>query len=93
VIRNTPILILDEASNGLDVASETLVFDALNRLMKGRTSIVIAHKLPTIRSADLIFVVNAGQIVERGNHAELLRKGGLYAELHDLQFRDEEPAA
>ena len=93
VIRNTPILILDEASNGLDVASEKLVFEALNRLMKGKTSIVIAHKLPTIRSADLIFVVNAGQIVERGNHAELLQKGGLYAELHDLQCRDEEPAA
>ena len=86
VIRNTPILILDEASTGLDAASEKLVFEALDRLMEGKTSIVIAHRLPTIRSADLIFVVNDGEIVERGNHAELLRKGGLYAELHELQF-------
>jgi subfamily B ATP-binding cassette protein MsbA len=86
VIRKAPILILDEASTGLDPASEKLVFDALDRLMEGRTSIVIAHRLPTIRSADQIFVVNNGEIVERGNHAELLRKGGLYAELHDVQF-------
>ena len=87
VIRNTPILILDEASSGLDAASEKLVFEALDRLMEGKTSIVIAHRLSTIRSADLIFVVNDGEIVERGNHGELLRKGGLYAELHELQFR------
>ncbi len=87
VIRNTPILILDEASTGLDAASEKLVFEALDRLMQGKTSIVIAHRLPTIRSADLIFVVNDGEIVERGNHAELLQNGGLYAKLHELQFR------
>jgi subfamily B ATP-binding cassette protein MsbA len=92
VIRNTPILILDEAGTGLDAASERLVFEALDRLMEGRTSIVIAHRLPTIRSADLIFVVNDGEIVERGDHAQLLRKRGLYAELHDLQFPGEEPA-
>ena len=92
VIRNTPILILDEASTGLDAASEKLVFDALDRLMEGKTSIVIAHRLPTIRSADLIFVVNDGEIVERGNHAQLLRNRGLYAELHELQFPGEEPA-
>jgi subfamily B ATP-binding cassette protein MsbA len=92
VIRESPILILDEASNGLDTASENLVFDALDRLMEGKTSIVIAHRLPTIRSADLIFVVNNGEIVERGNHTELLRYGGLYAELHELQFRGEEPS-
>jgi len=90
VIRDTPILILDEASTGLDVASEKLVFEALDRLMEGKTSIVIAHRLPTIRSADVIFVVKGGQIVERGNHTGLLRKGGLYAELHELQFRGEE---
>jgi subfamily B ATP-binding cassette protein MsbA len=93
VIRNTPILILDEASTGLDAGSEKAVFEALNRLMKGKTSIVIAHRLSTIRSADLIFVVNAGKIVECGNHAELLQKSGLYAELLELQFRSEEPAA
>lgn len=86
VIRNSPILILDEASTGLDAASEKLVFEALDRLMEGRTSIVIAHRLPTIRSADQIFVVDRGQIVERGDHTELVRKGGLYAELHELQF-------
>jgi subfamily B ATP-binding cassette protein MsbA len=93
VIRNTPILILDEASTGLDLASEKLVFEALDRLMQGKTSLVIAHRLPTIRSADVIFVVNGGEIVERGNHEELLLKGGLYAELHELQFRVEDVLA
>ena len=90
VIRNAPILVLDEASSGLDAASETLVFDALNRLMRGKTSIVIAHNLSTIRSADVIFVVDEGEIVERGSHIELLKKGGLYADLHELQFRANE---
>ena len=92
VIRNTPILILDEASSDLDAASEKLVFEALDRLMKGKTSIVIAHRLSTIRSADVIFVVKDGEIAERGSHAELLRKGGLYARLHALQFHGEEAA-
>ena len=87
VIRNSPILILDEASTGLDAASEKLVFEALGRLMDGRTSIVIAHKLPTIQFADVIFVVSNGEIAEQGRHAELLEKGGQYAELHELQFR------
>jgi ATP-binding cassette, subfamily B, bacterial len=92
IIRNTPILILDEVSTGLDAASEKLVFEALERLMQDRTSIVIAHRLATVRSADVIFVLSNGAIVERGNHADLLRKGGLYAELHELQF-PLEPAA
>jgi subfamily B ATP-binding cassette protein MsbA len=86
VIRDTPILILDEATTGLDSASEKLVYEALDRLMKRKTSIVIAHRLSTIQSADSIFVVNDGEIVESGNHAQLLRKGGLYSELHELQF-------
>jgi ATP-binding cassette, subfamily B, bacterial len=90
VIRNTPILVLDEAGSGLDAASEKLVFDALNRLMKGKTSIVIAHNLSTIRSADMIFVVDEGEIVERGNHTQLLKKGGLYSELHELQVQGDE---
>jgi ATP-binding cassette, subfamily B, bacterial len=90
MIRNTPILVLDEASSGLDAASEKLVFDALNRLMKGKTSIVIAHNLTTIRSADVIFVLHEGEIVERGNHIELLKKGGLYSDLHELQLRANE---
>ncbi len=86
VIRNTPILILDEPSSGLDAASEKLVFEALDRLMEGKTSIVIAHRLSTIRRANVIFVVRDGMIVERGNHEELMRAGGLYAELHEIQF-------
>jgi len=69
-------LILDEASSGLDSASEKLVFEALDRLMEGKTSIVIAHRLPTIQSADLIFVVSDGEIAERGDHGSLLEKGG-----------------
>src|SRR6202012_2848945 len=80
IIRNTPILILDEPSSGLDAASEKLVFEALDPLMEGKASIVIAPRLATIRRANAIFVVNDGTIVERGSHEELLLKGGLYAE-------------
>ena len=87
VIRNTPILILDEPSSGLDAASEKLVFEALDRLMEGKTSIVIAHRLATIQRANVIFVVKDGEIVERGNHEELVHAGGLYSELHDIQFQ------
>jgi subfamily B ATP-binding cassette protein MsbA len=86
VIRNTPILILDEPSSGLDAESEKLVFDALDRLMKGKTSIVIAHRLSTIRSADVIFVVKDGKLVESGKHDQLASSGGLYSELYDIQF-------
>lgn len=87
VIRNTPLLLLDEPTSGLDAASEKLVFEALARLMEGKTSIVIAHRLQTIRSADVIFVINNGEIVECGRHRELIGNGGLYSELHDIQFR------
>jgi ATP-binding cassette, subfamily B, bacterial len=86
VIRDSPILILDEPGTGLDAASEKLVFEALDRLMEGKTSIVIAHRLSTIRRADAIFVVDGGTIRESGTHEELLRSGGLYAELHELGF-------
>jgi ATP-binding cassette, subfamily B, bacterial len=86
VIRNTPVLILDEPSSGLDAESEKLVFEALDRLMKGKTSIVIAHRLSTIRSADVIFVVQDGKLIETGKHEELAAAGGLYAELYDIQF-------
>ena len=92
IIRNTPILMLDEPTSGLDAASEKLVFEALDRLMEGKTTIVIAHRLSTIRRADVIFVVNEGTIVEQGKHEELLKAGGLYAELHKLQFKGEEAA-
>jgi ATP-binding cassette subfamily B protein len=90
IIRNSPILILDEATSSLDSASEELVFDALARLIKGKTTIVIAHRLATVRRADVIFVLNDGSIVEQGTHEELLSRKGLYTELHDLQFRDED---
>jgi subfamily B ATP-binding cassette protein MsbA len=91
-IRNTPLLILDEPSSGLDASSEKLVFEALDRLMESKTSIVIAHRLSTIRKADVIFVVSEGEIAERGKHEELLRLRGLYAELYEIQFRREEEA-
>jgi len=90
IIRDTPILILDEPSSGLDAASEKLVFEALDRLMENRTTIVIAHRLSTIRRANIIFAVQEGAIVEQGTHEELLKAGGLYACLYDLQFRREE---
>jgi subfamily B ATP-binding cassette protein MsbA len=89
IIRNTPILILDEPSSGLDAASEKLVFEALDRLMEGKTSIVIAHRLSTIRRADIIFVVKDGMIVEQGTHEELLAAGALYAQLYEIQFHGE----
>lgn len=87
VIRNTPILILDEPSSGLDAASEQLVFEALDRLMAGKTSVVIAHRLATIQRAHKIYVVKEGTIVESGTHDELLKAAGLYAELHQIQFQ------
>ena len=86
IIRDSPILILDEPSSGLDAASEELVFDALTRLMKGKTSIVIAHRLATIQRADIIFVINEGTVAESGTHQELLTRGGLYTELYRKQF-------
>jgi ATP-binding cassette subfamily B protein len=89
VIRNTPILILDEPTSGLDSASEKLVFEALDRLMEGKTVVVIAHRLSTIQRADVIFVVKDGEIIERGKHDELMKLNGLYAELHNLQFKEE----
>jgi ATP-binding cassette, subfamily B, bacterial len=92
VIRNTPILLLDEPTSGLDSASEKLVFEALDRLMEGRTVVVIAHRLSTIQRADVIFVVHNGEIAERGKHDELMKLNGIYAELHNLQFKPEEPA-
>jgi ATP-binding cassette, subfamily B, bacterial len=90
VIRNSPILILDEPSAGLDAESEKLVFDALGRLMEGRTSIVIAHRLATVLRADVIFVIEGGEVVEQGTHQELLENGGLYSRLYELQFRGDE---
>lgn len=93
IIRNAPILVLDEPSSGLDPATERLVFDALSNLMEGRTSIVIAHRLATVRRADVIFVIDDGRVVESGTHGELLDRGGLYSHLYELQFRGEEEIA
>src|SRR5206468_8181612 len=93
IIRNAPILILDEPSAGLDSASEKLVFDALGNLMTGKTSIVIAHRLATVRRADVIFVIDDGRVVEQGTHEELLDRGGLYSKLYDLQFKDKAEAS
>lgn len=85
VLKNPPILILDEATSALDTESERLVQDALNKLMKNRTSVVIAHRLSTIQHADEIIVMQKGQLIERGTHAELLQRNGAYKKLHDLQ--------
>jgi len=86
IIRDAPILILDEPTSGLDAASEALVLDALRQLMRGKTTIAIAHSLATIQHADTIFVFDHGRLRESGTHATLLDAGGMYARLHDLQF-------
>ncbi|MGZ5423149.1 MAG: ABC transporter ATP-binding protein, partial [Candidatus Aminicenantales bacterium] len=90
ILKNPRILVLDEATSSLDSQSEALIQDALERIMKNRTSLVIAHRLSTILAADMILVLEAGRLVERGTHAELLAKGGLYASLYETQFRIEE---
>ncbi len=79
ILRDAPILLLDEATSALDAESETLVQAALDRLMEGRTTIVIAHRLATVLKADRILVMDGGRIVEEGTHAELVNAGGLYA--------------
>jgi subfamily B ATP-binding cassette protein MsbA len=89
IIRNSPILILDEPSTGLDAASEKLVLEGLERLMKNKTTIMVAHRLATIQKADVIFVLEDGAIVERGRHEELLAAGGLYARFYELQSHKE----
>jgi ATP-binding cassette, subfamily B, bacterial MsbA len=90
LLRDPPILILDEATSALDTESERLVQQAIDRLMEERTVLVIAHRLATVRDADEIVVLDAGRVVQRGNHEALFRAGGLYRRLYDLQFRDEE---
>ncbi|MBI3932149.1 MAG: ABC transporter ATP-binding protein [Acidobacteria bacterium] len=92
ILKDPPILILDEATSALDAESERLVQQALANLMKGRTTLVIAHRLATVRNAGRIIVLEGGEVREVGSHDELLRKGGLYGRLHELQFATEDPA-
>ena len=87
MIINTPFLILDEATSSVDTRTEKLVADAMDKLIKGRTAFIIAHRLSTIKNADLILVMKDGNIVEQGNHKELLEKNGFYAELYNSQFQ------
>ena len=88
VLANAPILILDEATSSVDTRTEQLIQEAMDHLMRGRTSFVIAHRLSTIRNADCILVMRDGSIVEQGTHAELLARGGFYAALYNSQFED-----
>jgi ATP-binding cassette subfamily B protein len=90
VLRDAPILLLDEATSALDAESERLVQHALDRLMRGRTTLVIAHRLATVLAADRILVLDRGRIVEEGTHASLVAAGGLYARLAKLQFGEGE---
>jgi ATP-binding cassette subfamily B protein len=93
LLRNAPILLLDEATSALDAESESLVQTALGRVMQGRTTLVIAHRLATVLSADRILVLDGGRIVEEGPHASLIERGGIYSRLAELQFRHEAGAA
>jgi ATP-binding cassette subfamily B protein len=91
LIKDVPIILLDEATASLDSESERQVQEAMERLSEGRTTIVIAHRLQTVIHADRIHVVEDGQIVESGRHDDLLRKGGRYASFYRLQLKDQEP--
>jgi subfamily B ATP-binding cassette protein MsbA len=88
LLKNPRILILDEATSALDTESESLVQEALDRLMQGRTTFVIAHRLSTVLAADKILVLEHGHLVEQGKHNELLARNGVYARLYSTQFRD-----
>jgi len=93
VLIDAPVLVLDEATSALDAESEQLVQRAIANLIRDRTTIVIAHRLSTVRRADLIVVMERGQIIEQGTHAELLARAGQYQRLYELQFADEEQEA
>jgi ABC-type multidrug transport system fused ATPase/permease subunit len=89
LLANPRILIMDEATSSIDAYTELIIKQALEKVLRDRTSIVIAHRLSTVRNADLIVVVDQGEIVERGTHGDLLRRGGLYKQLYEMQFRYE----
>ena len=86
ILADPKVLILDEATSSIDTRTEIQIQSAMDNLMKGRTSFIIAHRLSTIKNADLILVMNHGDIVEQGNHEDLLAKNGFYAELYNSQF-------
>jgi ATP-binding cassette subfamily B protein len=86
IVTDPPMLILDEATSSVDTRTEVLIQNAMDNLMKNRTSFIIAHRLSTIRNADRILVMNEGDIVEQGSHDELLKQNGFYAELYNSQF-------
>jgi ABC-type multidrug transport system fused ATPase/permease subunit len=96
-LMDAPVLILDEPTSSIDSRTERVIIEALDRLMVGRTTFIIAHRLSTIRRADQILVLDEGRVIERGTHAELLNRRGLYAELYHIQGdglrRDKEPDA
>ena len=86
MLKDAPFLILDEATSSVDTRTEELVQEAMDKLAEGRTSFIIAHRLSTIKNADLILVLNEGNVVEQGTHEELLKKNGFYANLYNSQF-------
>ncbi|MFN2189111.1 MAG: ATP-binding cassette domain-containing protein, partial [Candidatus Promineifilaceae bacterium] len=90
LLTNPKILILDDSTSSVDTETEHLIQQALALLMEGRTTFVIAQRLLTLKNADSILVINQGRIVQRGRHDELLREGGLYQEIYDLQLKDQE---
>lgn len=90
ILANPKILILDEATSSIDTRTELEIQSAMDNLMKGRTSFIIAHRLSTIKNADLILVMNHGDIVEQGTHEQLLEKGGFYSDLYNSQFEEVE---
>ena len=90
MLIDPPVLILDDSTSSVDVETERLIHQAMTEVMKGRTTFIIAHRLSSVREADLILVLKDGEVVEQGNHETLMAKGGTYREIFDLQLRPQE---